>query len=147
MNEQPLKEYVSLEKRKKALDAEVKQVNSDLDRLETVVIDEIVRAGLDEVKVDGRALKIKPAVYCSPVRDRWAVVDALREAGLDQFIPQNYNDQRLRSFVKEIAAEVLACAEREDRAATAEEIAAALPEPLGSALRVYLGHELSSRKA
>jgi hypothetical protein len=147
MNEKPLKEYVCLEKRKKDLDAELKGVRADLDRMEPVVIDEMVRAGFAEVEVDGRTLKIKPAVYCSPAEDRWAVVDALRQAGLDQFIPQNYNDAQLRSFVKETAADVLARAEEAGRAATAEEIAAALPDPLGSALKVYLGHELSSRKA
>ena len=147
MNEQPLKEYVCLEKRKKDLKAELTQVTADLDRLETVVIDEMVRAGLQKVEVDGRTLKIVPAVFCSPLENRWAVVDALRQAGLDQFIPQNYNDAQLRSFVKETAAEVFARADQEDRFATAEEIAAALPDPLGRALKIYLGHELSSRKA
>ena len=147
MNEQPLKEYVCLEKRKKDLKTELTQVTADLDRLETVVIDEMVRAGLQKVEIDGRTLKIVPAVFCSPVENRWAVVDALKQAGLDQFIPQNYNDAQLRSFVKETAAEVFARAEEEDRVANAEEIAAALPEPLGRALKIYLGHELSSRKA
>jgi len=147
MNEQPLKEYVCLEKRKKDLDSELKQIRADLDRLEVVVIDELVRAGLQKVEVDGRTLKIVPAVFCSPIENRWAVVDALKEAGLDQFIPQNYNDAQLRGFVKETAAEVFARADQEDRVATAEEIAAALPEPLGRALQIYLGHELSRRKA
>jgi hypothetical protein len=138
---------VCLEKRKKDLGAELKQIQADLGRLETVVIDEMVCAGIQKVEVDGRTLKIVPAVFCSPVENRWAVVEALKEAGLDQFIPQNYNDAQLRSFVKETAAEVFARAGQEDRAATAEEIAAALPEPLGSALKIYLGHELSTRKA
>ena len=75
------------------------------------------------------------------------MVEALKQAGLDQFIPQNYNDSQLRGFVKEIASGVLALAEREERVATAEEIQAAMPEPLGKALKVWLGHELSSRKA
>ncbi|MGA3099533.1 MAG: hypothetical protein ABSF25_24015, partial [Bryobacteraceae bacterium] len=123
MNEQPLKEYVCLEKRKKDLTAELKQIQADLDRLETVVIDEMVRAGVQKVEVDGRTLKIVPAVFCSPVENRWAVVEALKEAGLDQFIPQNYNEAQLRGFVKETAAEVFARADQEDRVATAEEIA------------------------
>ena len=147
MNTEPLKEYVCLEKRKKDLDAELKQVRADLDRLESVVIDEMVRAGLQKVEIDGRTLKIVPAVFCSPIEDRWAVVEALKAAGLDQFIPQNYNDAQLRGFVKETAAEVFARAEQEDRIATVAEIAAALPKPLGEALKIYLGHELSSRKA
>ena len=70
MNEQPLKEYVCLEKRKKDLDSELKQIRADLDRLEVVVIDELVRAGLQKVEVDGRTLKIVPSVFCSPIENR-----------------------------------------------------------------------------
>jgi hypothetical protein len=88
-----------------------------------------------------------PAVFASPVQDRWAVVEAFKEAGLDQFIPNNYNDAQLRSFVKETAASLFDRAQQEGRSVTAADISAALPEPLGRALKVYLGHELSSRKA
>ena len=55
-------------------------------------------------------------------------MEALKEAGLDQFIPQNYNDSQLRGFVKEIAREVFSRAQDEERVASAEDIRAALPE-------------------
>ena len=74
MNEKPLKEYVSLEKRKKEIAAELKQVTADLNRLEVVVVDEIVNAGVQEVTVDGRILKPVPAIFCSPAKGRLAVV-------------------------------------------------------------------------
>lgn len=141
------KEYVCLEKRKDSLAAELKQVDQDLKTLERVVVDEMVQAGFQEISVEGRKLKLVPDVYASPVEDRWAVVEALKEAGLDQFIPQNYNDSQLRAFVKEVAGEVMSRAQDEERVASAEDIRAALPEPMGRALKVYLGHKLSSRKA
>ena len=147
MDTAKVKEYVCLERRADALAAELKQAQHDLKQLEQVVINEMVNAGFQEVSADGRKLKLKPKVEASPVENRWAVVEALKEAGLEQFIPQNYNDSQLRGFVKEIASGVLALAAREERIATAEEIQAALPERLGRALKVYLGHELSSRKA
>ena len=106
-----------------------------------------VNAGFNKVEADGRALKLVPDVQASPVEDRWHVVEALKEAGLDQFIPQNYNDSQLRGFVKEIASEVFSRAQDEERVASAEDIRAALPEALGRALKVYLVHKLSSRKA
>jgi len=142
-----VKEYVCLERRVDALSAELKQAKHDLGELEAVVVNEMLNAGFQKVTADGRTLTLKPKVEASPVEDRWAVVEALKQAGLDQFIPQNYNDSQLRGFVKEIASGVLALAEREERVATAEEIQAAMPEPLGKALKVWLGHELSSRKA
>jgi isopentenyl phosphate kinase len=137
MNEKPLKEYVSLEKRKKEIAAELKQVSADLNRLEVVVVDEIVNAGVQEVTVDGRILKPVPAIFCSPAKGRLAVVDALREAHLDEFIPPDFNDARLRSYVKEMAQDVFVRA--------GEEVADALPAPLGPVLKIYLSHELSSR--
>ena len=147
MDTAKVKEYVCLEKRKDSLSAELKQVDQDLKALERVVVNEMVNAGFNKVEADGRTLKLVPDVQASPVEDRWAVVEALKEAGLDQFIPQNYNDSQLRGFVKEIASEVLSRAQDEDRIASAEDIRAALPEALGRALKVYLGHKLSSRKA
>jgi hypothetical protein len=147
MDTTKVKEYVCLEKRKDSIAAELKQVDQDLKALERVVVDEMINAGFNEVSAEGRKLKLVPDVYASPVKDRWAIVEALKEAGLDQFIPQNYNDSQLRAFVKEIAGEVLSRAQDEERVASAEDVRAALPEPLGRALKVYLGHKLSSRKA
>jgi hypothetical protein len=147
MDTAKVKEYVCLERRVDTLSAELKKAQHDLKDLERVVVNEMLNAGFQEVTADGRKLKLKPKVEASPVEDRWAVVEALKSAGLDQFIPQNYNDSTLRGFVKEIASGVIALAEREERIATAEEIRAELPEPLGRALNIYLGHELSSRKA
>ena len=147
MDDAKVKQYVCLEKRKRDLDAELKQVEQDLKALERVVVNEMVNAGFNEVSADGRKLKLVPDVNASPVQDRWAVVEALKEAGLDQYIPQNYNDSQLRGFVKEVAAEVISRARDEERVASAEDVRAALPEPLGRALKVYLGHKLSSRKA
>ena len=147
MDDGKVKDYVRLERRKDTLAAELKVVEQDLKTLERVVVDQMVNAGFDEVSADGRKLKLVPDVHASPAEDRWAVVTALKEAGLDQFIPENYNDSQLRGFVKEIATEVISRARDEDRIADAEEIRAALPEPLGRALKVYLGHKLSSRKA
>ena len=147
MDDTKVKEYVCLERRKDALSAELKVVDQDLKALERVVVNEMVNAGFNEVSADGRKLKLVPDVNASPVQDRWAVVEALKEAGLDQFIPPNYNDSQLRGFVKEVASEVISRAQDEERVASAEDIRAALPEPLGRALKVHLGHKLSSRKA
>jgi hypothetical protein len=147
MNMQPIKRYVCLENRKRELDTELKLITKQLIDIEREVVQEFLNDGVDKITADGRTLKIVPEVFASPVEDRWAVVEALKKAGLDQYIPQNYNDAQLRSFVKDIAGEILSQAENEDRIVTADDIRTALPAPLGQALNVYLGHKLSSRKA
>lgn len=147
MDTAKVKEYLSLDRRRDALAAELKVIEQDLKLLERVVVDMLVNSGLDAVVADGRKLKLVPDIFPSPMKDRWDVVAALKEAGLDQYIPENYNDAQLRSFVREIATEVLSRAQEEQRPAGADEIRAALPEPLGRALKVYVGHKLSNTKA
>jgi len=145
MNMQILREYVSLEKRKSELNAELKRVSAEATKLKDQAIEEIHNQGITLVGVDDRILEIKRAVFVSARHGRESVIEALRQAKLDQFIPQNYYDKQLQAFVRELAAPVYSRADKENRVPTPQEVAAALPEPLGDALRFYFGHELSNR--
>jgi hypothetical protein len=145
MNMTVLREYVSLEKRKSELAAELKRVTAEATHLKEQAIEEIHNQGVTLVGVDDRILEIKRAVFVSARHGREGVIEALRQAKLDQFIPQNYYDKQLQSFVRELAAAVYSRADKENRVPTPQEVAAALPDPLGAALRFYFGHELSNR--
>jgi len=145
MDDKPVKEYVSLSKRITDLKAELKQAEHDKKELERVVVNEMINAGFDKVSADGRTLTIKRKVEASPVDGRRALTDALEEAGLDALI--SYNDSTIRAYVKEVAGPVLDLAEREQRDPTEEEIQAAFPDPVGRALKIFLGFELSNTKA
>jgi len=145
MDEKPVKEYVCLSKRISDLKGELKQAEHDKKELERVVVNEMVNAGLQKVSADGRTLTIKRKVEASPVDGRHSLTEALREAGLEALI--SYSDPTIRAYVKEVAGPVLDLAEREQRDPTEAEIQAAFPEPVGRALKVFLGFELSNTKA
>ena len=147
MDAEKVTRYLCLDRRKHDLEVELKQTAHDLKDLERAVVDELLNSGMTGAEAEGRRLVLAPKVEASPIEGRRAVVEALKEAGLDQYIPQDYNDSKLRAYVREIADEVLSRAEDEQRVASAEEIRAALPAPLGRALNVWLGHQLRNRKA
>lgn len=152
MNMEPLREFVSLETRKKELDADLKATKQRLDELEQQIIPMFVEEGVPSmtVEADGvkRTLSIYPDVYASPLNDREEVVDALKQSGLDQYVAENYNTNSLTSFVREIWKELLATAGREKRIVTEDDLRAALPLVLAGTLKLSIIHKLSStRKA
>jgi len=150
MNMEPLREFVSLENRKKQLDAELKAARQRLDELEETIIAMFIEAGVPAmtVEVDGakRTLSIYPDVYASPLNDREEVVDALKESELGQYVAENYNTNSLTSFVREVWKELRRGADRGQRVVTEDDLRAALPEPLRGALKISLIHKLSSTR-
>ena len=150
MNMEQLREFVSLENRKRDLDAELKATNQKLDELEDLIIPQFIEAGVPSiaVTVDGstRTLSIYPDVYASPLKDRAEVAAALKASELGQYVAENYNSNSLTAYVREVWREVVQTAQREDRVATEDDVRAALPKPLGDAVKISLVHKLSSRK-
>ena len=150
MNMEQLREFVSLENRKRDLDAELKAANQRLDELEDLIIPQFIEAGVPSiaVTVDGstRTLSIYPDVYASPLNGRTEVAAALKASELGQYVAENYNSNSLTAYVREVWREVLQLAKRENRVATEEDVRAALPKPLGEVLKISLVHKLSSRK-
>lgn len=147
MNMEQLKEFVCLENRKRDLDAELKGVKAKLDELEEVLIPQFIEAGLTKATVDGRTVSLAQEIYASPLDGRERVIEALKASELAQYVSENYNTNSLSAFVREVARDVAAQAEREERIFTEEDVRAALPAPLGLALKISFVHTLRSRKA
>jgi hypothetical protein len=150
MNMEQLREFVSLENRKRDLDAELKAANQRLDELEDLIIPQFIEAGVPSiaVTVDGstRTLSIYPDVYASPLNGRTEVAAALKASELGQYVAENYNSNLLTAYVREVWREVLLLARQQNRVAGEEDVRAALPKPLGEVLKISLVHKLSSRK-
>jgi len=147
MNMQQLRGFVSLENRKKDLDAELKSVKQQLDDLEEALVPQFIEDGVQRMTIDGRTVSIQQDVYASPLNDRDDVVDALKQSELGQYVAENYNTNSLTAFVREVKRDVELRAQSESRIYTEDDVRAALPEPLGRALKISFVHKLSSRKA
>jgi hypothetical protein len=142
-----LKEFVALENRKKELDAELKAIAARLDDLEQALVPQFLEDGVQSMRIDGRMVYIARDIYPSPASDRAAVIKALKQSNLGQYVSENFNSQSLRAFVREVAEEVRLQCEQQDQLLTEEAVLAALPPPLGEALKVSFVHSLRSRKA
>jgi hypothetical protein len=147
MNMEQLKEFVCLENRKRDLDAELKGVKARLDELEEALVPQFIEDGVQSMKVDGRTVSLAQEIYASPLDGRERVVEALKASELAQYVSENYNTNSLSAFVREVARDVAAQAEREERIFTEDDVRAALPAPLGLALKISFVHTLRSRKA
>jgi hypothetical protein len=146
MDMQQLKEFVCLENRKRDLDAELKATKQKLDDLEQALVPQFIEDGVQRMTVDGRTVSLSQDIYAAPAADRECVVAALKQSELGQYVAENYNSNSLTAFVREVAREVAARAERAQRPYDEEEVRQALPQPLGDALKVSFVHSLRSRK-
>ena len=117
---------LSLETRKKDLDAQLKAAKQRLDELEDVIIPQFIEEGVPSmtVEVDGvkRTLSIYPDVYASPLNDREEVVNALKQSELGQYVAENYNSNSLTGFVREVWKEIRQTANREQRVVTEDDL-------------------------
>ena len=158
MRMEPLREFVSLEKRRKDLDAESKAIKQRLDELEQEIVPLFIEEGVPSMAVTvacpqcgahttTRTLSIYPDVYASPLNDREEVVAALKQSELGQYVAENYNTNSLTSFVRELWKDLRETAGREQRVVTEEDLRAALPAPLQNVLRVSMIHKLSSTRS
>jgi hypothetical protein len=141
-----LKEFVCLENRKRDLDAELKATKQKLDDLEHALVPQFIDDGVQRMTVDNRTISLAQDIYASPLNERADVVAALKASELGQYVAENYNTNSLTAFVREVARDVAALAEREGRPYGEDEVLQALPQPLGTALKVLFVHSLRSRK-
>lgn len=146
MNMEQLKESVYLENRKRDLDAELKATKQKLDDLEQVLVPQFIDDGVQRMTVDNRTVSLAQDIYASPLSERADVVSALKSSELGQYVAENYNTNSLTAFVREVARDVAALAMREGRPYGEDEVLQALPQPLGTALKVSFIHSLRSRK-
>jgi hypothetical protein len=146
MNMEQLKEFVCLENRKRDLDAELKATKQKLDDLEQALVPQFIDDGVQRMTVDNRTVSLAQDIYASPVGERADVVAALKASELGQYVAENYNTNSLTAFVREVARDVAVLATREGRPYGEDEVLQALPQPLGTALKVSFIHSLRSRK-
>ena len=149
MNMEPLREFVSLDARKKDLTAELAATNQRLEELEETIISMFIEDGVPgmDVKADGvptRYLSINEDIHASPLRDRTEVAAALKDSDLGQYVAENYNTRSVEKIVRDLWKELRQEAARDKRLATVDEVRAALPAPLGAALKISLVYKLSN---
>jgi len=147
MNMKQLRDYVALQKTKRNLEAQLKEVVEQLDHVEQHLVPQFLEDGVRSMQVDGHVVYLAQDIYAAPARDRAEVVAALKASGLGQYVSEDYRPQSLKAYIREIAQDVRARCE--DAGAFFDEAAVSseLPQQLASALRITFSHSLRLRKA
>ncbi len=96
-----IKRIIELKKQLDELDAQTKKLKAEFDALEPEVISYLEQEGLDRVTMDGRTVFVRRQLWASVKKDNPFALDILRDHGLEDFIEEKVNSQRISGFVRE----------------------------------------------
>lgn len=95
--------YASLVKKRRELDAESEELSKQYTAMEQQLIDDMVAAGLDSVKLaTGPRITLKPTVYPTLPEGREAAAAVLKETGYGDLVAENFNSATLGALVREL---------------------------------------------
>lgn len=91
---------------KKELDAQVKDVTAEIERLDLALSDAMAEAELDRFSRNGSTFYLNTRLFASPAAGRKdELMQALKENGFSSIVVETVNANTLASFVKEQMSE------------------------------------------
>lgn len=104
MNMERLNEWLETGIKIRELDAELKAAKEKLQSLEPDVMADLEEEGIDSVKVNGFTIYAQRNLWAGVADgvDRQVACDALKDAGLNDFVAENFNAQTLSSYFREL---------------------------------------------
>ena len=94
------KEFVELDTLIKDLDRSVKEAKKKREDLGKKIMDEMIDEGVNKITLNGKTLYIKRTVWAKyPSRED--AIQALKEAGLNEYVKENFNNMQLSAFLRE----------------------------------------------
>jgi hypothetical protein len=101
-----LQEFARLALRKRELEAELREVQDQMARLEAELIEEFVATGLQYARVGNLVVYLTQEVYASPANgDHDRLAEALAKLGLDDLVTSRVDHARLSAWVREMRRE------------------------------------------
>jgi len=102
--EEKVARFVALEKRKRDLDRELREVKGELATLEVDLLDWFERNGVKNMGVQGMLVYVHQQLWAAPADgDYERACLALRAAGLDDFVREQFNIHQVSAWVRERA--------------------------------------------
>jgi hypothetical protein len=94
------KRYAELADQKDDLKLKLSQTQQEMDRLENVLINEMIDNDMDKASVGGRSFSPYTQIWAK-VRDKSKLGEALRETGHGDLVSESVNHQSLSALVRE----------------------------------------------
>ena len=103
MNTNMLKHYASLTVKKRAIQAQLKELQDEIDKLEAQVVTELQEAGAQSLKLDNYTVYLRHDVYPSyPEGKEKAVALLKRSRNYRSLVQETVNHQTLCSLLREL---------------------------------------------
>lgn len=101
MDAEVIRQYVELNRRKRELEAEARDVKARMDDLSGQIEADMIENAIDSLKVDGATVYLHRQMWVSPDSD--AIIGDLQAAGLDDCVAVGH--MRLNGLVREVLGE------------------------------------------
>lgn len=106
MNTDELKRFVSLEERRRQLEAEIDTIKAEASELEGRLLPQFEQAGMERVSIDGRTVYIERKLWAKAKEgDKPAVCKALKRCRLGDYVEETFNTNSLSAYVRELDRE------------------------------------------
>ena len=94
-----LRRFVKLTKDKKKHEAALDKIKKELEGLNETLLTQFAQTGTQRTTVDGMTVYLGKRTWASYPQGRGEAIKALREAGLDDYVKEDFNHQSLSSYV------------------------------------------------
>ncbi len=103
LNMTQVQEYAALVARKRELEAELRAIQDRLNEMEPGLVEQLIEAGVQHVRVGGQTVYLQQEIWASPADgDYDALCDALERAGLGDMVVRRVHHHTLTAWVREL---------------------------------------------
>lgn len=130
--------FIKIEEEKIALEEKLKSVKAKRDDLADKIMSSFEKQGIDNIRINGRTVYIQRQIWAGHNGDKQATCDAFKDAGLDEYISDNFNTQQISAYVREFEG---------DSVLTMDELLSKLPKQIQGAIKLTEKFQVKTRKA
>jgi hypothetical protein len=145
MNTELVREWMALDERKRKLKAELEEVEELIAQKIDGVTDEFINSGVNKIRLDGRTVYVACDRWPKVISDKAALMAAMKEIGLGDFVKEDFNQQSMRGVINEWVNTRMAELTEEERAVF--DVNSAIPEALRETLGISEKYSIKSRKS
>jgi hypothetical protein len=136
---------MALDERKRALKAELDEVEEQIAQKIDAVTDEFINSGVNKIRLDGRTVYVACDRWPKVIGSKTALLAAMQANGLGDFVKEDFNQQSMRGVINEWVNTRMAELTEEERAVF--DVNDAIPEALRETLGVSEKYSIKSRKS
>ena len=97
-----LKRFVELESKKTKLQSELNKIKKELESIEPVARSYMLDNSIQSMNIEGRTAYLKEDVFIKLLTEKREVAQALIEAGLNDFVREDFNIRTLTAYFREM---------------------------------------------